>query len=72
MNWCTGEFDKTDRTDLGKCIHLCDETQGNDETPALSTQNCLLCQWYIYSRESLSCTEFFVGLGASGEIETEV
>ena len=22
--------------------------------------------------ESLSCTEFFVGLGASGEIETEV
>ena len=28
--------------------------------------------WYIYSRECLSCTEFFVGLGASGEIKTEV
>ena len=25
----TGEVDKTDRTDLGKCIHLYDETQGN-------------------------------------------
>ena len=30
------------------------------------------CSWYIYSRECLSCTEFFAGLGASGEIETEV
>ena len=30
------------------------------------------CQWYIYSRECLSCTKFFVGLEASGEIETEV
>ena len=29
------------------------------------------CPWYIYSRECLSCTEFFVGLEASGEIETE-
>ena len=27
--------------------------------------------WYIYCRECLSCTEFFVGLGASGETETE-
>ena len=26
----------------------------------------------FYSRECLSCTEFFVGLEASGEIETEV
>ena len=30
----TGEVDKTDRTDLGKCIHLYDETQGNKETSA--------------------------------------
>ena len=37
----TGEVDKTDRTELGKCIHLCDETQGNNETQALSTENCL-------------------------------
>ena len=28
--------------------------------------------WHIYSRECLSCTEFFIGLGASGESETEV
>ena len=28
------------------------------------------CAKYIYSRECLSCTEFFVGSGASGEIET--
>ena len=25
----TGEVDKTNRTELGKCIHLYDETQGN-------------------------------------------
>ena len=25
----TGEADKTGRTELGKCIHLYDETQGN-------------------------------------------
>ena len=25
-----------------------------------------------YSRKCLSCTKFFAGLGASGEIETEV
>ena len=25
----TGEVDKTDRTELGKCIHLYDVTQGN-------------------------------------------
>ena len=31
----TGDADKTDRTELGKCIHLYDETQ------ALSTENCL-------------------------------
>ena len=37
----TGDVDKTDRTDLGKCIHLYDETQGNKETQALSTENCL-------------------------------
>ena len=37
----TGEVDKTDRTDLGKCIHLYDVTQGNSETQALSTENCL-------------------------------
>ena len=37
----TGEVDKTDRTDLGKCIHLYDETQGNKETQALSTENFL-------------------------------
>ena len=28
----TGEVDKTDRTELGKCIHLYDEKQGNKET----------------------------------------
>ena len=39
----TGEVDKTDRTELGKCIHLYDITQGNNETQALSTENCL-CQ----------------------------
>ena len=37
----TGEVDKTDRTDLGKCIHLYDETQGNKETQALSTEKFL-------------------------------
>ena len=37
----TGEVDKTNRTDLGKCIHLYDETQWNNETQALSTENCL-------------------------------
>ena len=36
----TGEVDKTDRTELGKCIHLNDVTQGNKETQALSTENC--------------------------------
>ena len=25
----TGDVDKTDSTELGKCIHLCDETQEN-------------------------------------------
>ena len=30
------------RTDLGKCNHLYDGTQGNNETQALSTENCLL------------------------------
>ena len=30
----TGEVDTTDRTDLGKCIHLYDETQGNKNTSA--------------------------------------
>jgi len=37
----TGEIDKIDGTDLGKCIHLYDKTQGNKETQALSTENCL-------------------------------
>ena len=37
----TGEAYKTDSTELGKCIHLYDVTQGNDETQALSTENCL-------------------------------
>ena len=37
----TGEVDKTDRTELGKFIHGYDVTQGNDETQALSTENCL-------------------------------
>ena len=37
----TGEVDKTDRTVIGKCIHLYDETLGNKETPALSTENSL-------------------------------
>ena len=27
--------------ELGKCIHLYDETQGNNETQALSAENCL-------------------------------
>ena len=39
--WTTGDVDKTDRTDLGKCIHLYDETQGNKETQVLSTENWL-------------------------------
>ena len=30
------------------------------------------CPWYIYGRECLSCTEFFVGLLASVEIETKM
>ena len=30
------------RTDLGKCNHLYDETQGTNETQVLSTENCLL------------------------------
>ena len=29
------------------------------------------CPWYNYSRESLSCTEFFVGLKAGGNIQIE-
>ena len=37
----TGEVDKTDRTDLGKCIHVYNKTQENDETQVLSTENCL-------------------------------
>ena len=37
--WTTaGDVDKTDRTDLGKCTHLYDETQGNKETQALSIE----------------------------------
>ena len=36
-----GEVDKTDRTELGKCIHLYDEIQENKETQALLTENCL-------------------------------
>ena len=40
--WTTAdEVDKTDRTDLGKCTHLYDETEGNNETQVLSTENCL-------------------------------
>ena len=40
--WTTiGETDKTDRTELGNCIHLCDEREGNNETQALSTEDCL-------------------------------
>ena len=27
--------------ELGKCIHLYDETQENNEAQALSTENCL-------------------------------
>ena len=30
------------------------------------------CTWYICTRECLSCTEFFVRLKASGELETEM
>ena len=33
----TGEADKTGRTELEKCIHLYDVTQGNNETQ----ENCL-------------------------------
>ena len=29
------------------------------------------CAWHIHSRECLSCTEFFVGLGASEEAEAK-
>ena len=35
------EVDKTDRIELGKCIHLYDETQGNNERQALSTKKNL-------------------------------
>ena len=37
----TGEVDKNDRTELVKYIHLYEVTQGNKETQALSTENCL-------------------------------
>ena len=37
----TGDVDKTDRTDLGKCIHLYGEAQENNNTQVLSTENCL-------------------------------
>ena len=37
----TGEVDKTDRTDLEKCIHLYEETQGNNETQVLLEDNYL-------------------------------
>ena len=37
----TSEVDKTDRTELGKCIYLYDETQGDNERQVLSTENCL-------------------------------
>ena len=37
----TDEVDKTDRTELRKCIHLYNVAQGNNETQALSTENCL-------------------------------
>ena len=37
----TGEVDKTDGTDLGKCIHLYNESKGNKEIQVLSTENCL-------------------------------
>jgi len=41
--WTTaGEADKNrNLTDPGKCTHLYDETQGNRETQALSTEKCL-------------------------------
>ena len=37
----TGEVDKTDRTELEKCSHLYDITQGNKEIQALSAENFL-------------------------------
>ena len=37
----TCDVEKTDGTDLGKCIHLYNETQGNKETQVLSTENWL-------------------------------
>ena len=42
---------------------------GKLETVRGKTEKCM---WYICSRERLSCTEFFVGLKANGELETEV
>ena len=40
MSWTTtGEDDKTDRTELRKCIHQYDETQGN--TRKKNFLNCL-------------------------------
>ena len=49
----TGEVDTTDRTELGKCIHLYDVAQGNNETQALSTKNCLrqMQEKYIIIKE---------------------
>ena len=47
----TGEDDKTDRTELGKCIHLYDETQGNTST---FDKNCLRQvqqKWIIIKEE---------------------
>ena len=49
--YSTGEVDKTDRTELGKCIHLYDETQGNTST---FDKNCLRQvqqKWIIIKEE---------------------
>ena len=63
--WCEEsggwEYQKTS----GECGRVCKvEDTHRDKTEQ--------CPWYIYSRECLSCTKFFVGLEASEKIETEV
>ena len=48
-------FTWQNRTDLGKCTHLYDETQGNKETLVLLTENYLLQvqedRWLIIKEE---------------------
>ena len=47
-----------ERTDLGKCTHQCDETQGNNSTQTPSKIKCLVSAWSLWSaksRKNISC-----------------